>query len=231
MHWGVFDSFKSARAYAEKFGANTRYVVDHEERLQNHLTLRPHDYPILYWLTRLLPTIGHGGLVDFGGSIGVSYYAYRDRLPLPPGMRWIVCDLPEVVAQGQAFADAHGVQELRFTDRIEIIDDAGILFTAGCLQFVEESLAEILGALDKPPHHVLINRLALTDRASYVTLHNTGFSISPCRVDNATAFVASLAVLGYLCEDCWRCLENPVDVPFHPECALRHSLGFYFHHT
>ncbi|GAA0717920.1 hypothetical protein GCM10009105_25340 [Dokdonella soli] len=228
LHWGVFDSFASAQTFAARFGADTRYRTDHEVGLQQHLTIKSHDYPILYWLTRLLPTLGDGRFIDFGGSVGASYYAYRDRLPLPRGMVWTVCELPEVVALGRLFAEKRAAPALSFTDRVEVLDGAELLFTAGCLQFVEQPLAAILGALDRMPRHVLINRLCLTGGTPYVTLHNTGFSVSPCRVDSIAAFVASLVNLGYVLEDSWHCLESSLYVPLHPECTLQHFLGFYF---
>lgn len=228
LHWGVFGSVSDALAYAAKFGARTRFDTDHEATLRRHLTLRPHDYPILYWLTRLLPAIGDGRFVDFGGSYGASYYGYRDRLPLPSGMLWTVHDLPEVVARGRAIAEERAAHALHFTDRIGTIDGAEILFTAGTLQYIETPLADIIGALNKPPRHILVNRLALTGGLPYVTLQNTGVSISPCRVDNVTAFTTGLTRLGYVQEDSWRCLENSTEVPFHPECTLDHFLGFYF---
>ena len=37
-------------------------------------------------------------LFEFGGHVGVAYYAYRSHLTLPEGFSWTVCDVPAVAA-------------------------------------------------------------------------------------------------------------------------------------
>jgi putative methyltransferase (TIGR04325 family) len=228
LHWGTFDSFQDALAFAQRFEATTRFGASHEEILQRHLVLKPHDYPVLFWLARVLPTLEGGRLVDLGGSIGASYYAYRDRLALRDDLAWTVCELSEVVAAGRTIAAQRNAPHLRFSDDMADLDHSSILFSAGCLQYIERPLAELLASLRVRPSHLIINRLALTERKAFVTLQNTGYSISPCRVDNVEQFVASLAALGYRQEDSWKCLANRTEVPFHPECTLPHFYGFYF---
>lgn len=228
LHWGVFDSFAHALAFAEKSGAVTRFGADHEKVLRTHATLKPHDYPVLFWLARILSTHDSTHLVDLGGSIGASYFAYRDLLSLPDEFIWTVCELSEVAAQGRAIAAERSAPNLRFTDDIGAISGAAILFSAGCLQYMDASLPDILSGLERLPRHIVINRVALTDQAGYVTLQNTGYSISPCRVDNAAQFSARLAALGYEQRDAWACLDNHTEVPFHPECTLPHFRGACF---
>lgn len=227
-HWGVFESFQEALAFAQRFHATTRFGACHERVLRQHAILKPHDYPVLFWITRALQAIGTGRLVDLGGSVGASYYAYRDRLSLPDDLAWVVCELSEVVVKGRAIAAQRSAPHLRFTDDFGVLEGCSILFSAGCLQYIEHPLSVLLAELRVRPAHIIINRLVLTERSAFITLQNTGYSISPCRADNLGQFVASLAALGYRQVDSWPCLDNHTEVPFHPECTVPHFFGFYF---
>src|SRR5271166_2947519 len=51
-----------------------------------------YDYPVLFWLVQLLKP---GAVVfDWGGNVGISYYAFRHRLRYPDGVEWVINDVP-----------------------------------------------------------------------------------------------------------------------------------------
>jgi len=226
LHLGVFESFDEADAFAACRGVRPHFGLDHVKWLQEHRGLSTHDYPVLFWLGRLVADDIR--LVDLGGSVGVTYYAYKAVLPLPPTLRWQVCELPEVVPLGQRIAQERGETALSFTTDRMAIDGAAILLAAGVLQYVRTTLAELLQALPAPPRHVLVNRLPLTtQRSSFVTLQNGGAGIQSYRIANDAEFVEQLRRAGYRVVDRWRCMENTTQIPFHPDLTLDHFSGFY----
>jgi putative methyltransferase (TIGR04325 family) len=226
LHLGVFESFEEADAFAAARGVHPHFGLDHEKWLREHRGLSAHDYPMLFWLSHLV--CEDARVVDLGGSVGVSYYAYKAVRPFPPTLHWRVCELGEVVPLGQRIARERGETALSFTTDLSAIDGASILFAAGVLQYVRSTLAELLDAVSTPPRHVLINRLPLTtQRGSFVTLQNGGAGIQSYRVDNEGEFLQELQRSGYRVVDRWRCLENATEIPFHPELTLDHFSGFY----
>lgn len=171
----------------------------------------------------------NSALCDFGGSVGVCYYAYRERIRFPPGLSWLVYELPEPAALGAKIAHERQAMGLSFTTDRSAMDGCQVLLAAGVLPFVDVGLPELVSGLAQPPQHILINRLPLNGTGEgFVTLQNTGHSITPMRIENHGAFIASMADAGYAVVDSWKCLENSLHVPAHPECTLRHFHGFCF---
>lgn len=230
-HFGKFESFAQASAYARRYGSNLVYSLDHRAWLKERHQLYQHDYPVLLRLSQMLTEIGPDvHVADVGGSVGVCWYVYSQQVPMPR-VRWTVCELPDAVEAGRLIASERGERHLEFTtDLIAAIDGADVLLGAGALQFIEATLADILLRVRHRPRFLLINRIPLTRVAGsgFVTLHNTGLSVSPCRVDDEPSFVASIESLGYRLVDSWQCQGNTLDVPLHDECRLDAFRGFYF---
>lgn len=230
LYLGKFASFAECRAYANGKGLTTGYALDHDDWARTQSVLRAHDYPILYWLGRLLAK--GDVVVDFGGSVGVCFYAFRQRLEFPQDLSWVVCELPEPVEQGRKLAQERDATGLSFTTDRGVIDGCSLLLCAGVLQFIETPLADILAGLQAPPPHVLVNRIALTrDTPAFFTLQHTGRSVSPVRIDNLDDFVRSMGAHGYTLIDQWKCFENSLQVPQHDECRLEYFHGMYFRTT
>lgn len=227
LHLGRFASFEEANAFARQHRVGTHYRLDHREWAQIQNTIKAHDYPVIHWLGRLLTE--NSVLCDFGGSVGVCYYAYRERVRFPPGLSWRVCELPEPAALGAQIALERQADGLSFTTDHTAMDGCDVLLAAGVLPFVDAPLPALLSDLAHPPQHILINRLPLSGAgAGFVTLQNTGHSITPMRIDSQPSFIASMADMGYEVADSWKCFENSLHVPAHPECTLRHFHGFCF---
>lgn len=54
--------------------------------------ISPHDYPVLFWLARLL--LPGMRVFDWGGNVGTSYFACRNILPFPGALDWLVRNVP-----------------------------------------------------------------------------------------------------------------------------------------
>ncbi|HXK17565.1 MAG TPA: methyltransferase, TIGR04325 family, partial [Polyangiaceae bacterium] len=179
---GVYPSFEAARAAAPKAKLGFDHVeLTHlyDDRLEKAFSS---DYPVLFWLTKLLGE--KRAVFDWGGHVGVSYYAYQKYLHLPHDLRWKVCEVPEIAKAGAQRAAEKGETRLSFTTEPRDASGFDILLAAGSLQFMEKPLAAELEQLPERPAHLLINKLPLYDGEDFVTLQNTIHSFNPCKVQN-----------------------------------------------
>jgi putative methyltransferase (TIGR04325 family) len=187
----------------------------------------PADYPVLYWLARCLP--GARRLFDFGGHVGIQYYSYRRYLDHPAGMRWVVCDVPEVVRAGRRIAAEEARTDVAFVERLDEASGADILLAAGSLQYLEASFFHTaLAGLAARPRHVLVNKLPVHAARQFVTLQDTGPACHPYTVFESGPFVSAICALGYELVDRWENAELSCRVPFHPDHDVPAYSGFYF---
>ena len=144
--------------------------------------IRVSDYPLVYWLGRLLAD-GHRRIFDLGGHIGISYYGFRHYLDYPSGLEWKVHDVPAVMAAGRKWAAEHDPsRQLSFADASGDADGQDILVSTGALQYLDYTLPELLQRLQKKPTHVLLNLTPMHPTRAFFTLQNMGIAICPYRV-------------------------------------------------
>lgn len=231
-YYGRYDNFAQAKQQAPRTlppDFNTPAAAQQYETFLGHVRLS--DYPVMFWLSRLM-TQGARQVFDLGGHIGVVYYAFRAYVDYPADLRWVVHDLPAVIAAGRARALAKDPERrLTFTDTREDVNGSDLLITNGTLQYLDYSLVELLQNLSLPPTHVLINRVPMHPIRSYFTLQNMGFAICPYRVSALPDFIAAMETLGYSLIDHWKLRERELHVPFEPSCSIDSYHGLYFRRT
>jgi putative methyltransferase (TIGR04325 family) len=226
--YGVFSTFGEARAVAPK---SKHLGFDHPDYPSHHLDrmrrLEPHDYPAILWLnSALAPGIK---VFDFGGNVGVHYYAYSRYARYPPGLSWIVCDISGLVALGREIAAREKAAGLSFTESAAEAEGADVYLAAGVLQYVEDMcLSDTLAQMTTKPRHILLNKLPLYDGAPFVTLQNAGDIVTPQYVFNRTQFIGSMQRIGYRLVDGWETPGYSCVVPFHPERWVPLYSGLYF---
>lgn len=191
----------------------------------HRLRIFPFDYPVMFWLQKLLPECQM--LFDFGGNVGISYFGYRRYLQYAPGLTWLIYDVDAVVAAGEQIARAEYAANLRFTTSLAELPNADLLLAAGSLQFIEDPLA-LLGAAPRLPRHLLLNKVPVRSLPAATTLHNMGSAFCPYRLFNRTEFVEGVLGLGYELVDEWANPDLVARIPFFPEHSLRAYSGFYF---
>jgi putative methyltransferase (TIGR04325 family) len=183
------------------------------------------DFAALFYLSRLV-TPGYR-IFDFGGNTGVLFYSYQRRWTMPPDVQWTVCDVPAVIEAGREFARTRPSEGLSFTSNFEDAAGADLLFTSGTLQYVPETLPELLTKLgDAKPHLILANRTALWDGPTFATLQSLGPVVCPYRVQNRKEFLAPLEALGYRVKDTWECPESGINVRWHLRHRIKTYVGF-----
>jgi putative methyltransferase (TIGR04325 family) len=189
----------------------------------------PSEYPVLFWLSRLLAD--HPKVFDFGGYLGLNYNWYNGYGIFPPALHWTIYDVPAVIREGQAILAREPDPRLEFTHDLSRAAGADILFASGSLHFCEDSLSVMLARLERLPPHLLINKTPTNWQPTYFTLNNMGPAISAYKIVNRTEFVASLEALGYELVDSWKNPDLTCYIPFHPDESVTSFDGFYFRRT
>lgn len=227
LFYGVYPTFAAAAADMPKTKPegydNDAPAAMYAERLSRvYLGY----YPLLFWLKDLIP--GAHRVFDFGGHVGIAFYAYRRYLAYPESLAWEVYDVPAVREAGRRLAEDRGVKGLSFVDAPSAASGADIMICSGSLQYVEApDLAAMLGALPEMPRHVLVNKTPLHDTEAFVTLQNIGTAFCPYRIFRRGDFLASVERLGYrLVDSCPSSGTCPI--PYHPAHSLAEYAGAYF---
>jgi putative methyltransferase (TIGR04325 family) len=224
---GVYASYHEAtRACATFKHAGYNEALFYGPQIIGEPTLlRQRDYPILLWLAHCL---NEGTQVlNLGGNAGAEYFTYRQFLRFPPGLRWLVWELPQSVKFGEHLAQTLDAPGLTFTTRLEDGSGADIVLTCGASQYFEQDLATCLKRLRTLPARLFVNRIPLYEGKTFYTVQSTFGSVVPYRIQNRQEFVDSLTDLGYHLVDCWYD-ERELVIPFYPNRRVRGFYGFYF---
>jgi putative methyltransferase (TIGR04325 family) len=226
MFRGLYPDFASAAAAAPA-GKQVGYNGDATTTRRAHewQYIFPSDYPILFWLSRLIP--GATLLFDLGGDVGSRYLVFRKHLTYPDNFTWLVNDIPSIVALGRTIAQEEAASHLQFTTDYARLAEADILLASGVLQILEDWNG-FLRRSRSPPRHILINRTPVGDEPEAITLSATGVSFAPYRIFNRSSFIAALINLGYRLVDEWRTPEMGCIIPDHAPYSLDAFTGFYF---
>jgi putative methyltransferase (TIGR04325 family) len=211
--------------------------------------VRSFDYPVLYWIGKITQNttlVGVGDPVlrnaarwqslsygetengvnffDFGGNLGIHFLNYSNYLDFPDSLRWIVCDLPEIVKVGNA---SNTDPRLTFTTDFGLANGTDILLASGSVQY-DEDLAAKLDSLERRPKHILINRVGLSEGKRIVTLQNGGQVFYPQYIFNRSEFINLFTSIGYELIDIWEDNIDSCCIPFHPEVNVPCYHGLYF---
>lgn len=226
MFSGVWPSFEAAE---KAIPAGRAAGFDHWETasfLGQKASLRASDYPVIYWLRELIrPTTR---IFDFGGYNGISYRSYAHLLHYPDGLVWTVYDVPAVVAvakRKQQERPSTEEKHLRFTDKLEDANNAGIFLASGSLQYCKETLAGLIQSLTTRPTYILLNKLPLIEGPAFVTLQNIGPAVASYKIFNAGEFTGGIQALGYRTIDTWNNPDISCYVPFHPDRTVKEFTG------
>lgn len=229
IYYGAFDTYADAKAAAPaqlprtyaNAGTSGMYRGQHEQ-------IRVSDYPLLYWLKRLLDD-GQRRIFDLGGHVGVTYYGFRHYIDYPDDMQWTVHDVPDVMEAGAEWAADHDpAGHLQFAASRHDASGHDVLLTSGALQYLDYTLPELLSQLPAPPRHVLVNLVPMHPTRGYFTLQNIGKAVLPYRVSAIPEFVAAMEALGYARRDQWHSEERYLRVPFEPGRRIDGYEGFSF---
>lgn len=228
---GVYETFEEAILSAPK-GKNVGYdntelAQEYQDNAEIENAIQSYDYPVLLWLKTIFQENNNPRIFDFGGNVGIHFYTYEKYLKYPLGLKWMVCDLPEIVKAGTRLAHKRKRSELVFSDKFEEANGKDVFLASGSIQYVE-NLSDSISALANKPKYLLLNRLALYEGKQFVTLQNGGKVFYPSYVFNKTNFLDSLDKIGYEIIDIWQEHFDYCYIPFHPEKSGHLFYGMYF---
>lgn len=142
-----------------------------------------HPFPLIAALLRIA-TLGQGRLsvLDFGGSLGSSYFQCRGFLSGLKNLRWSVVEQPKHVACGrQDFQD----DQLRFyytVDECLTAEQPDVILFSGVLQFLPEPYAFMREVAGKGIRHVIIDRTGFVrGERDYIAVENVPEWVYPAR--------------------------------------------------
>lgn len=229
---GVYETFEEAILSAPKTKSigydNSELAQEYQQSIELETTVQSYDYPVMLWLNSIFSINSINiSIFDFGGNVGIHFYAYEKYINYPEHLKWIICDLPEILKAGKEIAERRKRLKLLFTDKFEEASGKDIFLASGSIQYVE-NLSSSLCALPEKPKHLLINRLPLFEGSQFVTLQNGGKVFYPSYVFNKNSFIDSLNKLGYEMVDIWEDRVDSCIIPFHPEKSCPFYYGLYF---
>jgi len=221
--WGEFPTAQSARAAVPK-AIPSSYDNPELVDLKADFFAQVHlfDWPVLFYLRRLIDECRMTALVDFGGHIGAKYYAFRDHLALPHDFAWQVVETPAMAVEGRRRAAASNATHLSFCDRIEDAPAADILFCSGSLQYFDGTVLDIVARLARRPQAIILSKLPICEDADFYTLDNLQTVKVPYHVFSAAEHEALCRDSGYERVERWHIAYRDFEVPFsHPRRAVR----------
>ncbi len=225
---GVFPSFEAAVDSAPKT-APLSYDNPVSARMYlDRLFVDDYDYPSLFWIGESLRE-GMRTVADVGGAVGIKYFAFQEYLQYPDDLHWTVIDVPAVAEEGRRFAASKGASHaLHFSDDLMAADGVDVFFASGALQYLEQSLAEILAGYRQRPRRLLINTTPIHDRHAFFTLNSIGTAYCGYRVEAREAFIQSIIAQGYRLRGQWKNIGKRMQIIGEPEYSLDSYSGFCF---
>lgn len=229
--FGVYDTFDEGWLAARRAKPTGH---EHPDDVKIHLalskSLRPSDYAVLYWLSRLAAE--ELSVFDFGGNVGNLYYSYLPYLRYrSQTIEWTVFDLAPIIEEGRILSAQREAPELKFTSSPRDAPEKSIVLVSGAFHYWEKSIPEFLEQFTKPPTHIILNRSPVHEKyRSFVTVQRTESYAVPCIVRNAQAMIQDFAAAGYTMVDRWSALELRLRLPLFPDRSVQRYSGFYFRH-
>jgi putative methyltransferase (TIGR04325 family) len=231
-HFGVFASFKAARAWLpntpdrDDAALTAEYVDARSKRAFSY------DYSFMWWLDRALRD-GASSVLDIGGSVGVHYYANGRYFHMPDAPTWRVVELLSMVLTGKNLAARNGPAALSFSESLDesvrtAIDDVWI--SADAIHHFEDGRPDqLLKQCARRPQHILLSKLPLYNGEDFVTIQKIGEgAFAPVHVYNRARFIQDIKALGYTLWDRWAVQDRSMDLRGYPERSFPSFTGLYF---
>jgi len=150
--------------------------IKDEKKSYNSNGLFSWDYPTIFWLNNIFTKSDKSNniILDFGGNIGNHFYLYKKYLNLSPH-NWIVVELENFIEAGRSLNNDN--LNLNFNNFENVITEKALIFHAsGALQYLNESLVDVILKFETLPDYIIINRTPFSAEKSFYTIQNGGSS-------------------------------------------------------
>ncbi len=185
------------------------------------------DYPVVFWMDRLLRTHGSFSLLDAGGHIGTKHHAFGPYLDLGQ-IDWTVWDLPALLRAGRkAQADGLVSADIKFADTVADAGEVDLLLASGLMQYLDISFTQLIDQMAQRPRWVLLNKVATRADDDLVTLQLIGTTRVPYQMRHRGRFEAELKAAGYVIRDSWTIEGLAHRIGTHPWLGTSESKGYF----
>jgi putative methyltransferase (TIGR04325 family) len=169
--------------------------------IESYSTINPFDWPILVFCQKLIRENHLHAVTDFGGHVGVKFYAFKDMLSLPDDFRWQIVDVPAMVREGRRRLSPE-VHSLSFFEHLEETEACDALLCSGVLQYVDSSIEEIIRRLPQRPYMIFLNKVPVSSKEGFFTVETFVKSL-PYRIFGPDDLGNARQLLGYKLAASW----------------------------
>jgi putative methyltransferase (TIGR04325 family) len=154
-----------------------------------------HSYPVLAGVLRAAAENGNRlSMLDFGGSLGSSYFQCRDFLSVVEDLQWSIVEQEGFVRCGQ---ENFETEQLRFFYTIEECMQhmiPNVVLLSGVLQFLESPATVLEQLIETAVPYIIIDRTTFSEAsADMITVQHVPPSIYPasypCRIFSRQRFL------------------------------------------
>lgn len=231
-HFGVFDSFKTARAWLHPTSESDQAAGPAEYMDIRSRKVFFYDYSLMWWLDRSLED-GANSVLDIGGSVGVRRYAEKRNLDAPDALTWRVIEVPDMFLPGKNLAAHNGAANLSFSENLhESVETTSndIWISADAIHYFEDARPDqLLRKCERRPQHILLSELPLYNGEDFVTIQKTrDEALVPVHVYNRARFIQDIKALGYTLWDQWAARGHAMELRGYPERSFSCFTSLYF---
>lgn len=120
---------------------------------------------LLSGLLKAFSNLGRLRVMDFGGSLGSTYFQFQDFLRDVPNLSWSVVELKSLAEYGKNHLETDSLRFFRNADECMKGRKPEVLILGGVLQYTKEPYATLDKLLAYGFEYVLLDRTLLTKRS------------------------------------------------------------------
>ena len=186
--------------------------------------VRLSDYPVLFHLRPLVQD--QLSIFDLGGNFGNLFYCYGRYLDFRPELRWTVCDLPEICAQGRQIGEAQRCR-LDFTCDAAAMSGYDVLLISGALHYSMLAGPNAVRPAVPPPARAAESWPLSLGKAA-ITIQDARTFLHGCKLHARQELISGMQALSYRLIDSWTVPDLSLRIPFSPESSAMEYSGLYF---
>ncbi len=214
--FGRFNTYHDALGYLPE---KLRSTYDNNDLVEINIDMfsqvQIFDWPVMFYLQDRANKGRLSAVTDFGGHVGVKYYAYSPFLQFSESFLWQAVEVPAMVEAGKK-RPGEGNRSLRFYERIEDTAPCDVLLCSGVLQYSPLTIEEIIGRMPKRPAMVILSRVSTLEAEGLYTLENFNDVKIPHRIFSLNELEQSRQTIGYSKLAHWHIPHRDFEIPFEP---------------
>lgn len=120
-------------------------------------------FPLLAGLLRA--ATGRDGklaVLDFGGSLGSTYFLCREYLSVLPYLKWYVVEQERFVHKGRDLFESEQLSFKFSMQECTAIETPDVILFSGVLQYIEHAFDFLQQAIDIRPEYIIVDRMVFS---------------------------------------------------------------------